>query len=73
VIAHVAGAPIEETLLPLLGIGIGGIGTGLVVVRAWWSTRRGEGPLPAVPAVAADRASVTAVVDAAAAEKTSSA
>jgi len=38
VIAHVAGVPIEETLLPLLGLG--GLGTGLLVVRAWWSTHR---------------------------------
>ena len=37
-IAHVAGAPIEEALLPLLGIG--GLSTGLVVVRAWWSSPR---------------------------------
>ena len=35
-IAHVAGAPVEEALLPLLS----GAGAGLVLVRAWLSTRR---------------------------------
>jgi hypothetical protein len=35
VIAHVAGAPVEEALLPLLG----GVGTGLVLARAWVASR----------------------------------
>lgn len=37
-IAHVAGAPVEEVLLPLLGVG--SLGTGLLLIRAWWATRR---------------------------------
>jgi len=35
-IAHVAGAPVEETLLPLLGFG--GVGAGLLLARAWFAT-----------------------------------
>ena len=37
-IAHVAGAPVEETLLPLLGIGVGGVGAGLLLARAWFAS-----------------------------------
>jgi hypothetical protein len=37
-IAHVAGAPVEETLLPLLGVGVGGLGAGLLLARAWFAT-----------------------------------
>ena len=34
-IAHVAGAPVEETLLPLLGAG--GMGASLLLARAWFA------------------------------------
>jgi hypothetical protein len=35
VIAHVAGMPVEETLLPL----VGGAGAGLLLARAWIASR----------------------------------
>jgi hypothetical protein len=35
VIAHVAGVPVEETLLPLLS----GLGAGLLLARAWVVSR----------------------------------
>jgi hypothetical protein len=35
-IAHVAGAPVEKTLLPLLDVG--GLGAGLLLARAWFAT-----------------------------------
>jgi hypothetical protein len=35
VIAHVAGLPAEETLLPL----VSGVGTGLVLTHAWITSR----------------------------------
>ena len=34
-IAHVAGIPLEETLLPLLS----GLGAGLLLARAWIASR----------------------------------
>ena len=37
-IAHVAGVPVEETLLPLLAIGAGGVGASLLLARAWFAT-----------------------------------
>jgi hypothetical protein len=37
-IAHVGGAPVEEALLPLLGVG-GGVGASLLLARAWFATR----------------------------------
>ena len=33
--AHIAGVPLEEAVLPVLS----GIGTGLLVARAWVATR----------------------------------
>ena len=41
VIAHVAGVPVEETLLPLLS----GVGAGLVLARAWVVSRVRDGRL----------------------------
>ncbi len=52
-IAHVAGAPVEEALLPLLG----GVGTGLVLARAWVVSRVRRRPghdRSAAPAAPAD-------------------
>jgi hypothetical protein len=37
-IAHIAGASVEETLLPLLS-GMGGVGAGLLMARAWVVSR----------------------------------
>jgi hypothetical protein len=37
-IAHVAGVPLEETLLPVLG----GLGAGLLLARAWVAARVGR-------------------------------
>ena len=40
-IAHVAGVPLDETLLPM----VGGVGAGLLVARAWVAShvRRAHG------------------------------
>jgi hypothetical protein len=37
-IAHVAGAPVEETLLPVLGA----VGAGLLLARAWVASHVGR-------------------------------
>jgi hypothetical protein len=37
-IAHVAGMPVEELLLPLLASG--GTGSGLLLARAWIASKR---------------------------------
>jgi hypothetical protein len=47
-IAHVAGVPVEELLLPVLA---SGAGTGLLLARAWIATRapfrpRAKRPVP---------------------------
>ena len=41
-IAHVAGVPMEEALLPLMS----GLGTGLLVTRAWLVSRRRRSARP---------------------------
>lgn len=61
-IAHIAGVPVEETLLPLLG----GLGTGLLLARSWITSRvrRSRHDVEAVrPATERGRPDPTAVAD----------
>jgi hypothetical protein len=44
-IAHIAGVPVEETLLPLLS----GVGAGLLLARAWVVSRVRRPPRPHGP------------------------